>query len=711
MLGHPRWVLLCAAIFATAAAAIGLPPTVDANVIALLPDDQPQAAALRRVAQESGGINTITLTFTGADHGTMMNALDALAVELETLDSVSHALHRLPPDLAHHLRLMSVEPTLEGLDRLSVDDYAVVPGRGRGRILVRPTRSNTDPDFCEKVTSDVHRVIDSFDLAAAGVEHVYSAGPYVYIADGSAGVKSDLRRTAGVTALLVLAVLIVGFRTWRAPLLVLTPVALAAVGNMAALALIFGSLNTFTSFGSALLIGLGADFAIHLWARYREERAALPVEEAIVRAWAHTGPPCVFAALTSAAGFAALAVGSFKGLGHLGISLSIGLSLCLGSVLVLLPLLIRALDPEPPRRLEAQRWWVEFPRRGARGALVAMLLLSAAVGWWGMKHLEFEYDITAMNRDRMVFSDMDEATQALVRSAYPPVVVTAKSNAAAEHARLQRALDEGRLPHIRSVLSMSTLVPPDQRDRIDALATLKSNLRPIQLQDWQPTEWAPDDLPEVVVALVGGADRVLLLPQGDLYDMRESAALIDELDAVVDGAASEQLVQGAVFRSMVTDTPRIILLALCLVAFLTAADLRRPLLVFAALASLLIGGIWAGSTIAFAGQRLTLMNLVGFPILLGIGIDVVLHLSHRLRSEGNLGRAVQTVGVAAVISTLTTTASFASLITASSGGIRSIGRLVVVGLVMVTTMSATLLCLFWAARTSRDSAPVPRAKG
>ncbi len=702
VLGHQQTVVLGAAVFAIVTALIGLPPTIDANIVGLLPDDQPQAVALRKVASESGGINTITLTFTGSDRPQMMQSLDALAVQLEALDSVSHALHQLPPDLALHLRLMAVEPTLEGVSGITTDDYAVVPGQGRGRIIVKPTESNTDPDFCERVTADVHGLIAQTDLAKDGVQHVYSAGPYVYIADGAEGVKNDLSRTAGVTVLLVLAVLMIGLRTWSAPLLVFPPISLAALGNMAGLAVIFGSLNTFTSFGTALLIGLGADFAVHLLVRYREERhGGLGVEDAIARTWDHTGPPCVFAAMTSAAGFAALALGDFKGLAHLGLSLSIGLSLCLVAVLVLLPLLIRRFYADPPAvAVSGGSASFELSPALARGALLAALALTALVGWFGWTQLEFEYDITAMNRDRMVFSDMDAETQALVRSAQPPVVVTVPDERPVwfEHARLQTAVDTGRLPHIRSVLSVATLLPEDQHFRVMALQDIKATHHPAILESWQPIQRTVADLPAEVVALVGGANRVLLLPRGDLYDMRESSAMIDELDAVVPGAASEQLAQGAVFRSMMTDTPRIVFLALCLVAFLTALDLRKPLLVVAAVGSLMLGLVWAAGAIAAVGQRLTLMNIIGFPILLGIGIDVVLHLAHRLRAEVDVGRALRTVGVAAVISTLTTIASFVSLTMASSGGIRSIGRLVVVGLLLVTSVSTVLLCLSWASR-------------
>ena len=72
---------------------------------------------------------------------------------------------------------------------------------------------------------------------------------------------------------------------------------------------------------------------------------------------------------------------------------------------------------------------------------------------------------------------------------------------------------------------------------------------------------------------------------------------------------------------------------------------------------------------------------------------------HRLADEGPGGvrRALLTTGVAASVSTLTTVASFASLTLAGSRGVRGMGVLVVVGLVVVFVATAVLLPTAWAA--------------
>jgi uncharacterized protein len=704
-----RWraVVASAALIGLVAGWRGLPPEVDANLIALLPPEDPVAAALQRVVADAGGINTITLIFEGDDRERMLPALDALAAELEALDTVQIALHRLPPELARHVRAMSADPAaLAAGDLRALDDtdYALLPVGGLGRILVKPTRSNVDPDFCEAVVADVERVLAerADTLRAAGVRHRFSAGPYVYIADGAEGIRQDLVRTSGITAVLVFGVLAVGFRDWRAPLLLFAPVVLALACNLALAGAWFGALNSFTSFGTALLIGLGVDFGIHLLARFREERGAgLGVDDALAAAWDRTGPATVFAALTSAAGFAALVIAGFRGLAQLGLSLCVGLVLCNVAALVLLPALIARFDrtaaaapAPPPPDPETFREGPKAPH-AARVAVAAFAVISLLGVPWGFRALTFQHDITGMNRAGLVFSDLDPRTRAWVRSAYPPVVVPA-ADVAAEHRRLDRLVAAGALPHVRSVLSVASLVPDDQAERLAALRAHGVDL---------PARTV-DDLPPVVVELVGGTDRVLLLPRGDLYDLRESSAFVDEIGRVAPGAASEQLAQGAVYRGMRRDLPRIAALAAALVALLVLVDLRRPALAAAVIGSLGAGILWAGAALGLLGVELTLMNVIGLPILLGIGVDVVLHLAHRLRDGGSAVLVARTVGRAAGLSTLTTIASFASLAFASSGGIRSVGQLVVVGLAVVSAVSGALLLALWAgARPTARPAP------
>jgi hypothetical protein len=63
------------------------------------------------------------------------------------------------------------------------------------------------------------------------------------------------------------------------------------------------------------------------------------------------------------------------------------------------------------------------------------------------------------------------------------------------------------------------------------------------------------------------------------------------------------------------------------------------------------------------GRSLDLVGLAVLPVMLGLGIDDGLHAVHRSVQGGaeTLATSVRRVGVAMVLTTLTTTAGFASL--------------------------------------------------
>ncbi len=747
VLAHRSLVVAVCALLTVASVLIGLPPDVDANLVSLLPEDQPEAVALRKLEEETGGSSFITLTFASDDPEALEAFLDELAPRLEALETVSYALHRLEPGLAKQIALSRIDPEIlteverqvsvllkmgsilaytgppKGLDveelvaDLTREQTELLNGFGAGKVLVRPSHSIADPAFCGRVVDDIEQQITASKPESHGARLEFIAGPYVYIADSSRAVRDDLVATATISLAGVLLVLVVAFRSWRSPLIVLPPLGLAVLVNLALLELFLDSVTTYTSFATAILIGMGIDFAVHLSGRYREERArGLDVHEAIEEAWERTGPSCTMAAITSSAGFLALALGGFRGLAQLGVTLSIGLMLCLLAMLVLLPVLLPILDREPKLLLGTKVRARTTHRRPpfAIPLLIAVLVLTAAVGVWRLPELAFEYDVTAVNRARWVYSEMSDERQALVREAFPPVVVSydSREEATAEHERLSGLVDAGTLPHVGGVVSLHSLLPEDQQARVDVQRKLVSlsthkNIRylprPIaekltELRDFVPQVLEPGDLPPGVLAAVGGGTRVLLIPRGELYDMRESSAFVRELDGVVDGPAGGILAQGALFELITTELPRIALLALFLVSALTALDLRRLLPTVAAVGSLVVGVLWAGVLVELAGVRLSMMNVVGLPILLGIGVDVAIHLSHRLREErGSIRAAYRTVGVAALISTVTTVVSFLSLTGASTGGVRSLGILVTLGLGTVSIVIASLLALFWAA--------------
>jgi predicted RND superfamily exporter protein len=753
VLDHRPAVAAALVALIVAAAALGLPPEIEPNLLALLPPEEPVAAALRDLHEREGGTNLVTLAFEGEDTDAL---LDDLSERLEASDRVAFALHDVDPDLATRIgvlqldpadirelsarmkgalalgpalnplvsqRLMAMGPVAERIEAASRPDLFPGGGTAEGRLLVRPTGSSHDPVFSLALMDELEREIDAALARHPGTELKWIGGAYRHNVEDYEGIQQDLLWTSGASLLLVLSVITFAFRSWRAVLLVAIPLLAAVVLTLGTARVLVGSLNTYTSFGTAILVGLGIDFAVHLLGRYRELRAeGLALRQAVVGAWDRVGPPCATAALTSSAGFLALAAADFRGFSQLGVLLAAGLVVALGVMVVMLPLLIPTLDPDPPL-LRGTGRGPEDSRSTyavAPGLLMALVLLTGFVGATRLPKLRWEYDVSALRRDGLAYAELGDEERALARESYSPVVVRYETEAerSAAQRRVEELLARDELPHVAKAFSIESVLPSDQGARLEALRELQGLLhhpnarylppplveRLLPLRDVSLAPLARDELPPSVRTLLGAAsddERLLLLPQGNMWDLREAAALEREVERAVRGrpAAGEYVALGALYRTMLRDLPIIGTLALVMVVILTAIDLRRLHWIAGAVGTLLAGLVWAGSALQVAGVRLTMFNVVGIPILLGIGVDVVIHLLHRLAEEGPGGvrRALATTGVAATISTVTTVLSFSSLTLAGNRGVRSMGLLVVIGLCTVFVASAVLLPTAWAA--------------
>ena len=116
-----------------------------------------------------------------------------------------------------------------------------------------------------------------------------------------------------------------------------------------------------------------------------------------------------------------------------------------------------------------------------------------------------------------------------------------------------------------------------------------------------------------------------------------------------------------------------------------------------AVAVLLVGMCYAGGGMVAFGIDMTMVNFVGVPIMIGIGIDVIIHLMHRISEEGpgRIRHALETTGKAALLSASTTTLSFVSLFIAANRGLHSLGEIVVSGLLLVTLTAFVAIPLGW----------------
>jgi len=721
VMDSPVLVTGCILAIVIGVGALALPPVVEGDLMRLIPDEHPAVRALARHRAGEGGEDALALTLPPAVD------IDSVADRIEGLDSVRTTFHGVGDELGLKLAILQLNP--DQIRKLADDVHSAIAFRnpsliekpevgsalgawfadpltevlnvpdekpGSKILLVFPTEPPVDPDYCLRLLEDLERLVP---------EATFIAGPHADIATAVREVREDFARTSIVSLLLVAAIVGMAFRNVAGLLVLIPPLVLANVLAVSITALVFGSLNLYTSMGGAIVFGLGIDFGIHLVARFREELGGgVSRPEAVQAAWALTGPPCLVAALTSAAGFLVFLVAEFEGMRQLGILLALGVTLSLAMMLLILPLL---LTRAPLRGLQPGRF--EGAREGKRRWLIAALLVLSALLLPSVPDLAFEYDISAIKSEGLAWDELSPDEQRYRENAFPPVYLQTDDRSTL-HAELAARIERGDFDHVQGVVSLDSLLPPDQPLRLQALQSLvesanhprRNYLRPpmrdvlerIGRLDTAPVEI--DDLPEGLRRLVGlRGDQVLLLLRGNMLDLRIAAALSRELEEYSEQAASAFFVEAALGDVISRDLPRVAALALLVVVLIITFDLRKPALVALAAGSLLLGVAWAAGAMSSLGIRVNVVNVVAMPMLLGIGVDIVVHLLHRLRSGSSVSETLQSTGFAVLFSTLTTIAAFAAMTAAHHRGLQSIGLVVLIGLTSILVAAVSVVATTW----------------
>ncbi len=767
VLGHKPVMLGILAAVSLVSAGFSARVRVDSDILHLMPSEEPSTQALASLDTEEGGVNVLTIATEANDPAERDAFMAELQGLLEADPDVDYVLYRIDPDTAFRLGLMSL--TVEELgtirDRVhsattlgsalsnpliaaSVLDLgplteklkaggknlALVSESGVARMIVRPRGSAHDLPFAEKFMARVDRILEEVGARHPEVRVVWKGGAYRHNVEDYQAIVQDILTTTVASLLLVLAIIAAAFRTPRALAVIFIPLLLSNLWTVGIAGATVGGLNTFTSFVNAVLIGLGVEFGVHLYARVREcIDAGDSPEDAVVRAWDLVGGACTSAAFTSSAGFAALLFAHFAGFRQLGWLLSLGLLLTLVAELLLMPILVVWLDRRGPvvsdqaSRFRGRKLPAVYHLAPMTITLLGGFTIVAGLF---IRNVEFEFDLSELRREGLAYADLTPRQQEFARESYAPLVISYASEAELDAAveRTQKKVAAGQLPEITQVLSIRSVLPADQEARVAVLqdiaaltrdpntaflpTSVRENLERVAAAD--PHVLTSDELPRGVqhaLGALGGNHRMLLVPGGNMWDMREAYHLTEVMerefpDTVI---ASEYVTLGVLFRLMQRDAPIIGLVAFGLVLFFTSLDLRRVRAVAGAMAVLVAGVAWWGALLVMSGIKISMVNFVGVPIVLGIGIDVMIHLIHRLQEEGPGGiiKSLSTTGWASALGTSTTVVAFAALSLGSSQGIRSLGLLVLLGEVAVTVAGFVLVPLGfatqWALTRARES--------
>lgn len=517
-------------------------------------------------------------------------------------------------------------------------------------------------------------------------------------------------------------------RTPVTAVIIALPLAMSLVWTFGVAALMFETLNLLTATLGLVLFGLGMEFGIHFYARYVEERGAgRAIKEAVEATFARSGPAIATSAITTALSLFVLTLADFRGFSEFGWVGGFGVLFALIAMLTVLPALLvlaermRLLNLTAPPETRGggttrvRRFPLAWPFIGVGASLTLAALIV-------LPRVEFEYDFSRLEpayseyearaaRLRPVYEagalrnpayllldqpeDVPEVVAALRRLAQEDTLILAveslQERFPTDTASARRKIE--RLAELRTVLDDPFL----QLDTTGAVARLHAAL---DIRQPIPLDSVPDFLKRPFMDKQGRVGNfVVVYPSGSLSEGLRSihfARLVGEVSTGrgdVIHAGSTSLVAADMLRLMQREAPKMVWLSAAFVVGVMALAFRSVRWTLLALMPLIVGILWMLGAMVLTATTLTFYNLVVLPSVLGIGADGGVHIVERYRDEGpgSILRVLRSSGEHVAMTALTTLVGFAGLLTSFHPGLRSIGRLAVLGVGAILLAALVLL--------------------
>ena len=241
-------------------------------------------------------------------------------------------LATLPEQLATLERALKPDKvTLAALPRAVVD--RMVAADGRLRVEIAPAKDLSDQDALAEFVESVRTVTPK---VAGGAVGVY---------EGKRAVVAAFQEAFAMAVVAIALLLLVIWRALGDMVLVMIPLALAALFTTALAVVIGIPFNFADVIVLPLLLGMGVDSGIHL-----VHRARRTGELGIALLGTSTARAVAFSGINTIASFGTLGLATHRGLATLGQMLTLGVAYSLLTTLIVLPALI----PQRWRRPETQ---------------------------------------------------------------------------------------------------------------------------------------------------------------------------------------------------------------------------------------------------------------------------------------------------------------------------------------------------------------------
>ena len=733
------WTVVVATVLPTlVAAALVVRVPLDLSFTGIVPKEHAEVAKYLELSEQLNVGGRLLLLLEGPE-AELEAAVDA-AEALGELEGIQEVLLRGPEDWVEEHAPYLVDDQLFDAWLALADPSRWEEVRDLEDLLETKREELEPPEGMRLVQIQMtHRPLD-MPLGAspiprieAELEAIYGDGPVAASLTGVPAVAaqdqvrtlSRARLLTPVSLVLVLLVLRTAEPRWRHMLAMAVPMILSMAATLGLVGTITGTLTALETFFGIMVFGLGVDFGLHLTTRMAEEQAdGASFEDALSTTFRGTGRGVVAGAATTSGAFFIVAAAPDPMTLHLGLSGGIGLALCLGLMLTLLPalwVLLERGDAPPPR--DPRLPWLTRVAEGAAARPVRTLVLGAvlvAVAATGGVHYRFETnlekvfnrEVPALDAGRRVqaafeinpgpwvlpVDDLDEARRVEAALADEPLFIGTWSAASVLRADREQRAEQLRaaLPEMMeayaTLQNLSLFGPPGEREGVrqamEALVSLSTAARagPPGIDDLPPSFADQLRLPDgrpVVYAYPANASLDGLITQRERLAVQ---ALVPEATGF-----------GAMIEAMVlAERPWLKWVFAAILGFVVVVlvvDLRKPRWMALAVLPVLCGTVAGFGILCVVTDGFNVMTLLTVPLILGLGVDDGIHVVHRLKEEPEKGPGAATAGVgrAIFLTTLTTCTSFATLMFTDHAGMEGMTLVLLVGLPICLAASVTVI--------------------
>ncbi len=226
------------------------------------------------------------------------------------------------------------------------------------------------------------------------------------------------------------------------------------------------------------------------------------------------------------------------------------------------------------------------------------------------------------------------------------------------------------------------------------LSDLESTLAAIQNQD-DTAPLRPEDIPAPLrhrfVSKTGTSYLLQVNPKSNVWDRANQEVFVRDLRSVYPDATGEP-VQLYEYTTLLKDSyVTAAYYALGAVVLLVLIQFRSLVCVALALLPVALGTLWLVGFMGWVGEPFNPANIMTLPLVVGIGVTNGIHVLNRFAEERNASIFSRSTGKAVLLSALTTTAGFGSLLLAKHQGIASLGLIMAIGTVTCMVAGLTVL--------------------